>query len=326
MNVELTFPVGLDPNAPLFGTKLEDNGPERNAAVAQALATLETIYIQWPPQVEFHSRCDFLQKLGRATRGRPQKGMRVLAPTGSGKTTAAEQFVRLAHPPGSPGPCPIAHIALETEATSKRLISSFLQWFGDSDANKGTEATLKLRLYAYIERFGTELLIIDEVQHLNFRSGTKRDVTDTLKRFLDDGIVPIVFLGTEEAEGLFSRNLQLNGRLLAPCDLHPLNRANPNDRRNLHQFLTELDVAMVQKGIVKQLSGLQHPWIRGCLNEVSAGLLGRICELLFEALQIALRRGSPCIEVFDLALATDRWAIAQSFVKSNPFRTSGSAQ
>lgn len=320
-----TPPFGLDPDAPIFGDKLEDWSPEANDRAAAKLALFDTIYINCAPQIELQSRCDFLLKIGRATRGKPQKGLRVLAPTGSGKTTAASAFVRFVHPPGSAGPCPIAHVALERETTSKKLIISILQWFGDPHATSGTEVALKRRLYACFDRFGTELLIIDEVQHLNFRRNSKNDVTDTLKRLLDDGVVPIVFLGTEDAEGMFTRNLQLNGRLLPPCDLPPLARADPEDRRILHQFLAELDQAMVEKGLVGQPAGLVHPWIRGCLIEVSGGVLGRICRLLYVALEIALRRGSDCIEVYDLAQATDRWAITQNFVKANPFRAKGSA-
>lgn len=69
----------------------------------------------------------------------------------------------------------------------------------------------------------TELLIVDEVQHLNYRNGLKNDVTDTLKGLLDADVIPIVFFGTEDAAQMFGRNLQLNGRLLPPCDLNPLN-------------------------------------------------------------------------------------------------------
>lgn len=312
--------ISLDPNLPLTGSTTVSLSAETNDLVAEKMPVFETIYIPFPRQVEFHSRCDFLAKLGKATRGKPQKGLRVLAPTGSGKTISATAFVEMVHPPGTPGKSPIAHVALEKDTTSKRLMSSILQWFRDPLALRGTEAVIRERLYAAFREFETQLLIIDEVQHLNFRSSVRSDPTDTLKRFLDDGMVPVVFLGTEGAEDMFRRNLQLNSRLLPPCDLLPLSRMDKGDRALLHQFLLELDERIVQLGLVQQLSGLAHPWIRGCLWEVSGGIIGRISRIMYVALEGALRRGAERIEVYDLARATDSWAVAQGFIGKNPFR------
>ncbi len=42
------------------------------------------------------------------------------------------------------------------------------------------------------------------------RVNARNDVTDALKVLLDSGVVPIAFLGTELANGMFRRNLQLS--------------------------------------------------------------------------------------------------------------------
>lgn len=322
MSADHTPSIGLDPNQPQTGMLLEDWSIERSDVVSAKLSIFQKIYVDHPPHTALHGRWYGLMSLGRATQGQPQKGIRTIALTGSGKTKAASTFVRRMHPPGSAGFPPVAHVALEKATTSKRLIGSLLQWYGDRHTHSGTEARLKERLYACFERFGTQLLIIDEVQHLNHRSGEKGDVTDTLKRLLDDGVVPIAFLGTEEAEDLFARNLQLNGRLLPPCDLPPLRRDDPEDRRLFGEFLVKLDAAIVTEGLVPMEAGLGHRWVRACLAEISGGVIGRVCRVVGVALDIALRREAERIEVYDLALATDRWAIAQGFAKVNPFRTS----
>lgn len=176
--------------------------------VAEKIAAFSSIYIPFPPHTEFQECCDYLIKLGRATRGQAQRGMRTLALTGSGKTTAAFNFLRRFEEryPRTESYVPIVLISLERATTAKKLMMSILDYFGDNYSSSGNEQVLKKRVKACFERFGTELLIIDEVQHLNARRTDQSDVTDSLKRLLDDGVVPIVFLGTDEATELFQRN------------------------------------------------------------------------------------------------------------------------
>ena len=61
-----------------------------NDIVAEKLERFKSIFVPYPKHVELHDRFDYLQKLGRRTIGKPQMGLRILAPTGSGKSTAAE--------------------------------------------------------------------------------------------------------------------------------------------------------------------------------------------------------------------------------------------
>lgn len=224
-----------DATAPETGGAVERSSAQANLEVAIKIGTYGEISIPYPRQVEFHSRCDYLQSLGRQTRGRPQKGMRVLAPSGSGKTSAAEAYIRLveARMPSTATFKPIVLVPLDRATTSKKLFSSILSKFGDGFSDKGSEVVLKQRAITCFQRFQSQLLIIDEVQHLNYRSSATNDVTDTLKTLLDAGVLPIVFLGTEEAEGMFARNLQLNGRLLPPCDFKPLRATSAEDRELL---------------------------------------------------------------------------------------------
>ena len=289
--------------------------------IATKIALFQQIYIPYPPHTGFHEQCDYLVQLGRATRGQPQKGMRALARSGSGKTAAAMAFIRrfLAKTPRTPDRVPIVFIALERAATSKRLMMSILEYFGDSYSSRGTEQSLKARVKACFERFHTELLIIDEIQHLNYRNSERSDVTDSLKRLLDDGVVPIVFLGTEDANDLFTRNVQLGGRLISPCDFKPLDLRASADRALMAGYVTLLDRAMVEKGILEGDSNLQDPAVLACLHAVTEGVIGRVSRLVEVAVEIALRRGATRVEKYDLALAVDRWAIPNGLTASNPF-------
>lgn len=290
--------------------------------MAGKIAAFQSIYIPYPPQLAFHERCAFLVELGRATRGRPQRGMRVLAPPGSGKTAAAEAFIRqfeAAYPP-TENFVPIVHVPLDRATTTKKLMMSILDAFGDSYSSHGNEQVLKARAKLCFERFGTLLMIIDEVQHLNFRTSATNDATDTLKRLLDDGVVPIVFMGTEDALSMFTRNIQLSSRLIEPSDLSPLNWNSAAHRQLLASYIAALDAAMVHHRIVDEPAGPFDPRVVGCLHTVTNGVIGRVSRLFAVALDIALRRGAARIEVYDLSLAVDRWAIPNGITGHNPFQ------
>jgi DNA transposition AAA+ family ATPase len=289
--------------------------------IVAKMALFDQIYLPYPPHIAFHNECKYLLELGIATRGRPQKGMRALAPSGSGKTSAALSFIRQyqAKNPRTQTSVPIVYVALERAATAKKLMISILEYFGDSYAAHGNEQALKKRVIACFQRFGTLLLIIDEAQHLNYRVYEKNDVTDSLKRLLDEGVVPIVFIGTKDAEDLFTRNVQLSSRLISPCDFEPLDLTVQADRSLLSGYVTLLDQALVEKRILPNSSGLADPEILTRLFLVADGVIGRVSRLLTVALEIALRRGAEKIEWQDLALAVDRWAIPNGLTGDNPF-------
>jgi len=295
---------------------------DRNEEAAEKVARLKQLFLPYPPHVHLHSRFDYLQRLGRLTRGQPQMGMRVLAPSGSGKSAAAAAYIALveSRTPRRADFIPVIKVDLERAMTSKKLMTIILDAFGDPHSGHGNELMLKRRACACFERFQPELLIVNEIQHLNYRNGPKNDVTDTLKGLLDAGVVPMVFMGTEEAAGLFSRNLQLNGRLLAPCDLPPLDSRKGADRELFSQFVVRLEQAIVDQAILPLPSALHDADVLPALFEVSGGVIGRVSRLFQVAVEVAVRRGSDRLELADISWAIDHWAVEQSFIKQNPLK------
>lgn len=294
---------------------------ELNVEIAEKIAFFKRAFIPYPMHMKFHVELDYLQKLGRKTIGLPQMGLRGLGPSGSGKTAAALAYIAAVERirPRTDTFVPVVKVDLERGSTPKKLMMSILLAFGDLHAGHGNELALKSRVFACFERFGTELLIVDEFQHLNYRSGVKNDVTDTLKGMLDVGIVPMAFLGTEEATPMFVRNLQLNGRMLAPCDFHPLSARRPEDQRLFATFVAKLEQIVVERGVLPRLSTLAADNLLPGMFEVSDGVIGRVCRLFEAALVHALRRGADRLERADISWATEHWAMEQSFIDRNPF-------
>jgi hypothetical protein len=297
----------------------------RNADIARRIALFRSIVIEYPRHLELHDRLDYLQSLGRDSQGGAQMGLRVLAPSGSGKSTAAKAYKKLVEElcPPSDVKVPVLYLPLSSATTSRRLMVQILQALDDRFAEKGTEQALQARAVDYMRRLGVELLIIDEIQHLNFRTSAKNDVTDALKSFLDAGVAPIAFLGTDEALPMFERNLQLNGRLIAPFDMPKLAAARGEDRSLFASFVAALCAQMAEKRIFSEPVNLVQPAVLGALLEVTDGVIGRVSRLFQVAVEAALRRDAATITVEDLSLAVEGWAIPQNFASRNPFRVNG---
>lgn len=299
----------------------EQTRAELNDGIAAKIAAFKEVFIPYPIHMSLHVELDYLQKLGRQTVGQPQMGLRVLGPTGSGKTSAILAYIAAVERkrPRTATFVPVLKVDLERGSTPKKFMMSILQAYGDLHAGHGNELALKIRVFACFERFETELLIVDEFQHLNYRNGVKNDVTDTLKGMLDAGVVPMAFLGTEEASPMFVRNLQLNGRLLPPCDLNPLSARQPEHQRLFATFVAKLERVVVDRGILPQMSDLASDSLLPGLFQVSGGVIGRVCRLFEAALVHALRRGADKLERIDISWATEHWAMEQAFINRNPF-------
>lgn len=310
-----------NPHTPSNG--MGEKPSDRSARVAHAVAALKSIILPYPRQQELMAELDELRLIGLETKKEPQSGMRLLSPTLSGKTATARQYARFveSQPHRSDGERPVLIVPLEVTGTPRSLFSSILTALGDDYSCSGTEQTLKKRVLKAFEIERTELLIIDEVQHLNHRLTVGNDVTDTLKRFLDDGVLPIAFLGTDAANDMFRRNPELNGRLAAPCSLPPLNWDDDEDRKLFEGFASKLDEAMVQKKVFRARSGFAtdedtlYPLYQAC-----NGVIGQLVALIRTASRDALRRDDDAIMPNDLVEAVNKWSIPHGFIDHNPFQ------
>jgi len=301
------------------------SAPQEGTAVLERLAGALERYREIRISNDRHDKLiNYLERLtvmGLASGDGRKIGGRALAPSATGKTTSAQAFCKLYEAKGlhSDGERPVIIVPLDQACTSRRLFAAILRAVGDPLCDKGTEDILRSRAYVALKRLGCRLLIIDEVQHLVARSRLQSDICDVLKRFLDDGIVPLALLGTDEATELLDRNVQLASRLHSPFDMPPLQVGSKADRMLFKAYVAHLDRALVDTGIFRRASGLDASRTVSCLFKISGGVLGRVTNLVREALIHAVERDADYIELHDLSFATSRWAVGQGFVKSNPF-------
>lgn len=244
-----------------------------------------------------------------------------LGPSGSGKTTTMATFAAttaLNRPAvGGRPAAPVVIVPIDNGCTNRRLWGAVLEAHGDSPGN-GTEETFRARAYNTMARAGTEMLVFDEVQHL-VRSDKARDVTDSIKRMLDDGVVTLGLVGTEQARPLLKRNIQLANRMLAPADINALNHRVATDVADFSAFVSRIDASIVSLGLLPHASMLSDQHVTTCLFAVSKGVVGIVVNLIRQALMHAIARGATSIEPFDLSQVTTEWAVATGVCPSNPF-------
>lgn len=293
-----------------------------NGTIAEKTLRFEQLFIPYPRHIHLHEQFDYLKQRGQLSQGRAQRGLRVLAPSNSGKTTAVNSYIERAKQldPPAKGTIPFVKIDVEKSSTTKKLMASILIKLGDAYAMSGNEQVLRIRAFNALKRFKVQLLFVDEIQHLKFGGGVRAEVTDVLKLMLDMGIVPIVFLGTEDAEHIFKSNIQLSSRLLAACDLIPLNPAVPSEREMFVSFVRRMEDAIVKLDILPEKSDFQSLDLMPSLFEASSGIVGRASRLFEEALRLALHRGAHKLAPSDLALATETYGRDNLLITHNPFR------
>lgn len=292
----------------------------RSARVAEGLALFETIYIPFPRQKELIADLEELRLLGLARApGQPTRSLRVLQPSGAGKSTSAKQHK--AHVEAQPGRVagtrPVLHVTLSTTGTPRSLSASILDELGDSYSSVGTEELLLKRVRKAFEKEGVELLIIDELNHCA-QKVLGRDVSNTLKNMLTQGWVPIAFMGTSDARQLFTANRELKNRSFAQTSLAPLTWDHDEDQELWCGFLAAMDQQLVAHGLMRCSSDLTDERVAEGLCTAANGLIGELHNILLEALRMVLRRDRERIEVTDLARAIDQWSLADGYIDHNP--------
>lgn len=293
---------------------------ERSARVAAAVAGVRKIRLAEPRQLAIHAEFDEIRLTGIEMRGMPMLGMTLFEVTGAGKTTSAEEYAKRVNAAAEDGSIPVLLIRLDNSGTARSLYVEILSKLGDGFSLNGTEHSLRRRALEGLSDAGTQLLIIDESHHGGKQSGFGGAITSSVKLLLDGGVVPVALLGTEAAVPIFSKDLELSGRLTAPCRLGRLEWSDPYDQEIWRGLLTNLDRRLVSDGILTQPCGLDSDGLDFALIEATNGTIGQLMGTIRTAVRDAKRDGRDVLTMDDLISAVDTWNVGHQFVNQNPLR------
>lgn len=294
---------------------------KRSNEVARVVSGVSRMRLPNPRQLLGMTELYQTMLVGQQLKGRRQIGMALFDPTGVGKTTIAEALAQGVNARAPKDEKPIVHCRLANAGTARSLFVSALTEIGYGYVNQKTEQRLQRELVDALEEHNTKLLVIDESQHGGRNSGFGGPVTAAIKLLLDTGVVPVALLGTEKAVDVFANDLELSGRLSAPCSLAPFSWWDPEDRELWMGLTSALDHQLVADGITTKPFGFDDPKVAKKLIEATNGTMGQLMGMVRTAVQEMARDGRSSLTEADVVHAIDAWCVAHGFAARNPFRT-----
>jgi hypothetical protein len=302
------------------------HNPNQKAAWVRAMA--DTVIIDHPRLRHAHDQFEFLIEHGRLSGEAPKKGVLMIAPSQTGKSTILGQLVERMNTPEAleRREIPALDVTLSANVTPRGLAVNILNAIEEkgwaTGSQRGSEAVLVERAQTYIKAAGVQVLILDEFHHL-VHSESKRlanSVGEMIKRMLIKGSCPIIMSGIDDARRPFEENIQLRQRCLPPIELKPLELTNPADLRLFTQFVADYGAALDDGGVMRGISKfLDSNLSIACVLEASRGVLGTACNLIKDAAQNAARQGRGSVLEEDFIAAGDEhmW---KGLHDRNPFR------
>jgi hypothetical protein len=293
----------------------------------------ENIRIKHPRLVEAHDAFDDLRKLRKATPNAPQRFVALFAPTHSGKSMSVRTYLETAVATEAIARGLFSddmdrkliakrqrialHVTLSANATPKTLASDILRALGDERAESGNTPSLLARAYDLMHKIGIEILFVDEIQHLR-EYGIS--VTDTLKTMMIRGLVPMVFIGIEEARHHLFNDPQLANRCLLELDYSCLDYENQSERKLFEDYCGRLGLKLKQHELFEKAADLLADDIPACLHVVSGGRIGMVSRLVQDAATIAAEQAADTVRRHHIDEAVAVW-LRKGRVKENPFRS-----
>lgn len=308
---------------------------DRSARVAEAIRRFAEINVSYQPASELIAAFDEVRLTALGIREArldtsvklPMPVIRTIAEMGVGKTTAAERFERMHRPADSDDSRrPVLIATLDTSGDQASVPAAILTALGKRGAKYGKSNVLWSRAFDALIEHEVEIVIFDEVNRAARRPTLGPVIGGDLADMLVIGQVGVAFLGTSEANKLFSRAPALRDRMKSPVlmkaldwDLEASDGSFP-EREIFMKFLDRMDDALESRGLTEEKSGLGTPATAKLLWEVCRGRLRPLCLLLEEAVSIVHRNGPPLIIDHEvLADGVENHSIPNEVISYNPF-------
>lgn len=298
------------------------------AEAAKRVSEADQILIEHPRVREANETFERMRAYAARGSGRGTTGFLLVAPPQTGKSTIINAYSGRLNTQEAlaEGRIPAVVVTLQANQTRKGLAQDILKGFEkhglETGWKRGTEATLLDRAQTYIRQRRTEILFLDEFHHLvhSDSKSVAASVAETIKWLLIEAVVPVVMSGIEEAWKPIRANTQLAMRCEKPLEMNKLDVRNATDRELFGSFLARYLVEFETRKIASNATRLLE--IRGIpdnIQDVSGGVLGRACNLIKEALFLAVLDGRDHIDPGDLAVATERKFVSMGIIDRNPF-------
>lgn len=186
-----------------------------------ALHAFDNEYVNFSAFGNIISEMEKILDLSRSTG--MVRNLLVTGESGCGKTSLARAF-QMRYPKAYLAEqtiTPVLLVEIPSLGTVGAVAHAILRALGDPYPEKGRVADQTARIEILIRGCKTELLILDEAQHIydRGRSKTQYATADWLKTLINAIEIPVVLFGIPRLENLLEVNVQLRRRFAAPMEL-----------------------------------------------------------------------------------------------------------
>ena len=246
-------------------------------------------------------------------------GLLITGPSGVGKTTILEQYLRYfpREMAAQKTIIPVLHIVTPASPTVKSFTEAILLALNDPIAHRGSAEEKTVRIYKLLKGCEVELLLIDEFQHFYYaRTAMEfRHITDWLKNMISVSGLAVVLTGLEEAKQVVYTNEQLARRFSSSIHISQFALNNEDDF---------VEFRAVLKGFQEKLPMAVEAPLRGvnlaiCFFIASDGIIDYVRKILEGAVTAAARAGLDMLDLstYEAGFRLNVWPEVPD--KLNPF-------
>jgi type II secretory pathway predicted ATPase ExeA len=286
-------------------------------------ATLEranVALIRYPRFKELHEEIQLCQRLSKIA-SEPQC-MSLEGQTGTGKTTLirayASSFPATETEQGTR--ITVLYMEVPSPVGIKDFASAALRELGDPAFEKGTRASMTMRLGGLINDCGIEFVILDDFHHL-IDMKTNRilaEVSDWLKYLIKKTGVPFLVVGIEgKVEIILRANPQLSRLFATRETLEPF-AWNTNEQATIQIF--SHFVGYVEQAVEKSLSNeIPRMDLLYRIHYATDGVVGNVMNLMRAASVLSEIHGNDNVDLAMLSLAYKKRLQKHLNNRFNPF-------
>ena len=243
---------------------------------------------------------------------------------GSGKTTMldsyAAEYPRIITSEGVI--VPVLTVRVPTPASTKNLVTEFLDSLGDPNPAAGSVHAQTIRLRSLIKECKVELIMLDEFHQFLDRDSYSilYEMTDWLKNFIDKTKLPFALWGLTYSNIILKTNEQLERRFsirekITPLAWTPHNGQQINEA-TFFKFLKYLDDGLP----FVERSRLDSEEMAFRIYYATNGIVGFIMKLIRRAAFFAIEKDLPALNLKVLAKAYEERLSHNDQKRKNPFK------
>lgn len=280
---------------------------------------------------QFQDALDTIHRSIRATqlRGEPSCAL-LLGEPGTGKTRVCEQLIAelgqsstLRVKGGIQEIHPSIYCIIPNNVTIKGVVIAMLQRFG-TDSTYRSMWTLEYQLMTLLANCQTELIFLDELQHLLRRGAarTQETVCDWIKVLTDLFRGEVILTGTPECERIIKNHHALAGRFPHVARLRSFSLGSPSEYNDFIRLIRAFANEIASTMEFKELPPLTDEKLVLALYALTSGNMRSIRTLLYEAISDALERNDNNLLLTDFLTVADRINLSTRLTKRNPYKMS----